>query len=356
MANFLTIALALATPLSSLAQERHETASSVLIDASSLSLEDAFESFKMRFQKKYASPKEESERFEIFKRNAANALEEETSGITKFSDLTDDEFSDRYLGFRQNRFHGEERRYWDGSCYACDRFPGVEEMAGEDSFDWTEKGAVTGVKTQNCGDCYAFGTTGDIEGSWFLAGNDLVTLSEEEIVDCCFEDMSILQCAGCAGGEPHEVFDWLIEKKSGHLSSESTYPYVVPKRQPHPGTCKRNTTASARISSWYWVSSSGEGEANMTTQLPKVGPFVIGIDATDAKMKAYTGGIAKPDCKENPVLDHAVLVVGYGTENGVDYWKIKNSWGTDWGESGYYRIVRGVNSCGLANDVVHSVV
>jgi hypothetical protein len=109
----------------------------------------------------------------------------------------------------------------------------------------------------------------------------------------------------------------------------------VPVKQPHPGTCQRsvltNSSFAARIRRWYWVSHGAGGETNITASLPKVGPVNIGIDATDAGMKSYTGGIAKPVCSATPKLDHAVLIVGYGTENGVDYWKIKNCWGTDWG-------------------------
>ena len=129
------------------------------------------------------------------------------------------------------------------------------------------------------------------------------------------------------------MFNWLITKEGGGIVSEQEYPYSVPVRQPHPGTCKRSvlTNSSARIRRWYWVSHGAAGEANITASLPKVGPVNIGIDATDAKMKSYTGGIAKPACSATPKLDHAVLIVGYGTENGVDYWKIKNCWGTDWG-------------------------
>eukprot|EP00937_MAST-01D_sp_MAST-1D-sp2_P003745 g3745.t1 len=328
----------------------------------------AFDAFKQRFGKSYASAQEEAQRFSIFADNAqqiAAAGDSGTLGVTKFSDLTAAEFSARYLGLRRPHPDDRQRRFWDGTCYACRRFPehgAWPAAAAADGFDWTTKGAVTGIKTQNCGDCYAFGSTGDIEGASFVAGNPLTPLSEEQIIDCCYEDQGLLQCAGCAGGEPHSVFDWLLEKEGGGICSESGYPYIVPKKQPHPAECQRAvlTNASfaggARIRGWYWVSQSAKGEANMTAQLPKVGPMVLGIDATGANMQQYKGGIAKPSCEKDPTLNHAVLVVGYGTEDGVDYWKIKNQWGEDWGEDGYYRIVRGSNACGLANDVVHSFV
>merc|ERR1711964_590240 len=97
------------------------------------------------------------------------------------------------------------------------------------------------------------------------------------------------------------------------------------------------------------------GEADILTQLPQVGPITIGINA--GHMQDYNKGVDNPFiCRSGEgALDHAVLVVGYGTDNGVDYWKIKNSWAADWGENGYYRIVRGENKCGVAMDAVHSV-
>merc|ERR1711918_74516 len=101
-------------------------------------------------------------------------------------------------------------------------------------------------------------------------------------------------------------------------------------------------------------------EAAMLEQLVKVGPYAISIDATDSNMQHYSSGVANPSGCKNGIdqnrLDHAVLLVGFGTEGGQDYWKIKNSWGADWGENGYYRVVRGENKCGLAEDAVHSVV
>jgi hypothetical protein len=333
----------------------------------------AFRRFKVDYRIEYPTVAEENARFKVFKENLRENLDKfssTTHGVTKFSDLTDDEFSRQFLGLRRSQSSWEKIRFWDGeSCPACSRYPEHRHLTLSDEIDWTVKGAVTSVKTQNCGDCYAFGSTGDIEGAWFLGGHDLQQLSEEQIIDCCYEDAGLLQCAGCSGGEPHSVFDWLLKYENGGICDETTYPYVV-KPPPHgtPSDCQRsviqNSTFSAKISGWYWVSKGGKedggvdsgGELNMTKALPKVGPFVIGIDAIGAKMKAYKGGIAEPDCKPNSTLNHAMLVVGYGTENGKDYWKIKNSWGVDWGEEGYYRVIRGKNACGLANDVVHSYV
>merc|ERR1719506_825780 len=116
---------------------------------------------------------------------------------------------------------------------------------------------------------------------WFLAGHPLTSLSEEQIVDCCFEDMSILDCAGCSGGEPGKVLDWLIGL--GGIDSEATYPYVVPKRQPHPADCRHdivsNSSFAAKVGGWHWVSHGAAEEGQIAAQLPKVGPIQIAIDA-----------------------------------------------------------------------------
>ena len=361
-----------------------------------------FAGFKRKFGKRYASPEEHGQRQAVFYANVAElrAMGDPTLGITEFTDMTDEEFAARWLGKVADARPPSAPRFYDGtSCPACKRFPELRNVtAAADAFDWTDHGAVTNVKTQNCGDCYAFSAAADIEGSYFLAGNALTpvnisqstfasferaaecisrrygpdshscafplhfhdrSMSVEQIDDCCFEDMSILDCAGCAGGEPHEVFTWLQTKVAG-MCSDAAYPYTVPKRQPHPSACQRGlitkADVTARVTGWYFVSQGAASESNITAALPKIGPVSIGMDALHAKMKQYTGGIAQPVCAKGSVLNHALLLVGYGTENGVDYWKVKNSWGTGWGEDGYYRVVRGKNACGIAEDVTHSEV
>jgi len=330
---------------------------------------DRWVAWKTANAKTYSSTVEESHRARVFQQNldAMRFSTEPTQGVNKFSDMTDAEFQQRYLRRTDPPAReGEVREQWDGSCYACNRFPELARFEGS-AFDWTSKGAVTDVKTQHCGDCYAFGATGDMEGVWFLAGNKLTPFSEEQIVDCCMADMGILDCAGCSGGNQEWVFDWIVKK--GGIDSETTYPYTV-KPKGTPGQCKENlltnSTFTGHIGGWYQVSGAAStypppkhpkkaNETNILVQLPRVGPITVGIDATSAKLKSYVGGVLDPaGCNGDINLDHAVLIVGFGTDGGKDYWKIKNSWGTDWGESGYFRIVRGENKCGLANDAVHS--
>eukprot|EP01059_Diplonema_ambulator_P035673 TRINITY_DN84_c4_g1_i1.p1 TRINITY_DN84_c4_g1~~TRINITY_DN84_c4_g1_i1.p1 ORF type:complete len:362 (+),score=134.68 TRINITY_DN84_c4_g1_i1:82-1086(+) len=308
-----------------------------------------FEAFKQQYKKAYKSAAEEEARFAAFKQSLARvaASGNPAHGVTKFSDLTPEEFKRLYLG--RPGMAEEGVKAWDGKCTACKRFP--EHMGLGDNttdFDWRTKGAVTGVKNQGqCGSCWTFGTTGDIEGTWFLAGNKLVSLSEQELVACDKTGGNL----GCDGGLQEKAFAYVIKK--GGLASEEQYPYT--SGIGIGGLCHTDKMypVSANISSWYQVSKSASGEMDMKTQLPKVGPITIGINA--GPMQDYKKGIDNPKICNPQSLDHAVLVVGYGVESGTQYWTIKNSWGTDWGEEGYYRIVMGENKCGLANDAVHSV-
>lgn len=160
--------------------------------------------------------------------------------------------------------------------------------------------------------------------------------------------------SGCNGGLQEDAFKYVI--KTGGLVAESEYRYT--SGNGNRGHCNKKKTKSseiaASISSWSKISSSAKGEAAIETALLKSGPITIGIDA--GPMQDYTSGIDNPsNCGSGRFdLDHAVLIVGFGEEEGKKYWTIKNSWNTDWGEDGYYRIVKGVNKCGLAMDAVHS--
>eukprot|EP01061_Rhynchopus_euleeides_P003243 TRINITY_DN124_c0_g1_i4.p2 TRINITY_DN124_c0_g1~~TRINITY_DN124_c0_g1_i4.p2 ORF type:complete len:352 (+),score=161.91 TRINITY_DN124_c0_g1_i4:58-1056(+) len=309
--------------------------------------EVSFKLYKQHFGKVYKDAAEEAHRFEAFKASLAYIAGSGSpaSGLTQFSDMTQAEFKSQYAN-RHTQKAGAAVRRWDGTCYSCKRFPELATKNFTD-FDWTTYGAVTTVKNQGmCGSCWSFGTTGDIEGTWFLAGNSLTPLSEQQLVSCDKVD------EGCNGGMQEDAFDWVI--KNHGIAAEAAYPYKSGTGIRH--TCEAGQTSVANITSWYQVSNAVAQEADIVAQLSKVGPVTIGIDATP--MQSYSSGIDNPkSCGHTAYsLDHAVLIVGYGSENGVDYWKIKNSWGTSWGEKGYYRIVRGENKCGVAMDVVHSVV
>jgi len=219
----------------------------------------------------------------------------------------------------------------------------VSEAPIPTNFDWTTKGAVTPIKNQEqCGSCWAFSTIGNIEGVWFLGGHKLTSLSEQEIVSCSTTDY------GCEGGWPFwALTDMLASPYNGRLDTEASYPYTSGDGE--NGVCNFQTNSvGATIKSYksYCTEETAAcSETQMQQLLVQYGPLSVCLDA--GPMQYYTGGIDNPtDCDPN-AIDHCVTMVGYGVDQGTAFWKIKNSWGTDWGESGYYRLIRGIGACGI---------
>lgn len=202
------------------------------------------------------------------------------------------------------------------------------------SIDWRKKGAVTGVKNQKqCGSCWAFAATGALEAQYFRKTGTLVSLSEQNLVDCT----SSYGNDGCNGGYPNNAFKYI---KDHGIDSEKSYPY-----QNRQNSCKFNPKKSAASSYGYGIIPKGN-EQKMIEALATVGPLSIAIDNSHHSFKFYSSGIYnEPHCNPNK-LEHAVLAVGYDK----DYYIIKNSWGTRWGENGYIRIARNRNNlCGVAS-------
>lgn len=200
-------------------------------------------------------------------------------------------------------------------------------------FDWVSKGAVNPVKDQGqCGSCWAFSTVCNLEGTGFVNGGKLVSLSEQMLVDCSDQ-------GGCGGGWPYEAMSWT---SYNGLASESAYPYTA-----RDGNCKSVTTI-VRNTGYQKISNT---EDQMAQALTQYGPLSICLDANG--IEYYGGGVLKnPSCTNR--INHAVNLVGYGTA-GVSYFKIRNSWGSGWGESGYVRMARGTCACGICNYVVTAV-
>jgi C1A family cysteine protease len=295
---------------------------------------DVWSSWKAMHNKVYAA-EEEAIRKVVFEANIAkarmmNAMKDGAEyGLSKFADLTEDEFKN-LLGFKADKEMFETQ-------VAAD-LP-LKDTPTE--WDWTTKGAVTPVKNQGmCGSCWAFSTTGDIEGAWFLSKGKLQSLSEQQLVSC--DDNGD---QGCNGGLPSNAFAWVI--KNGGLEAESSYPY-----EGVTDACKQDKSKDiVTISSWEKVSTN---EDQIAAYLAQNGPLSIGINA--ANLQLYMGGISDPFFCSPKKIDHGVLIVGYGEENGKKFWKIKNSWGEGWGEKGYFRIIRGKGKCGLNTMVTHSKV
>lgn len=287
-----------------------------------------FKTFMKRFNKSYESLEEQNYRFKVFCKNMElieklQQHEQGTAiyGATIFADLTELEFRKHYVNPAWNLANRP-------SIWA--KIP-VSPLPK--SFDWRDHGAVTPVKNQGmCGSCWAFSVTGNIEGQWAINKGHLYELSEQELVDCDKLD------DGCNGGMPTNAYKEII--RLGGLEDESDYPY-----EGHDEKCafsKREVEVFINGS----VSISKD-EEEMAAWLVHNGPISIGINAN--AMMWYMGGVSHPwkilCSHEN--LDHGVLIVGFGNDGDKPYWIIKNSWGTSWGEDGYYRVYRGDGTCGL---------
>jgi len=306
-----------------------------LTQAEEVFYENEWEDWKAMYNKVY-SAEEDIKRQSIFMENKIRVAfynERDTHATyehNEFMDLTAEEFKARFLGFAHNDKALEN--------VAED----IDTTSMPTSVDWTDKGYVTPVKNQGqCGSCWAFSTTGNIEGQHFKKTGKLVSLSEQQLVDCDRK-----QDQGCNGGLPSNAFQYI---EGTGLESESDYPY-----RGVDGTCQYSKSkVAATVSGWKKISTN---ETQIAAQVAAVGPLSIGINA--GPMQFYAGGVSCPwKILCNPKqLDHGVLIVGYGTENGKDYWKIKNSWGSGWGEKGYYRICRGKGACGLNNMVTTAEV
>ena len=308
-----------------------------------------FQSFVQKFEKIYGA-EEFGRRYSIFKDNLAhiNELNSHNDGavyeVTKFADLTPEEFKRVYRSPRS--YTGEELRAAMGSASAVEASSVSSAQDIPDTVDWVTKGAVTPVKNQGqCGSCWAFSATGNIEGQWFLKKGQLVSLSEQNLVDCDKVDH------GCEGGLPQNAYEFIYQQNG--IDTEASYPYMG-----IDSSCKFNPNTIGATVQQNWTMLQKD-ETVMATWLASNGPISIGINAEN--LQFYSGGISDPLFCSAEKLDHGVLIVGYGTGKNwlgkeVPYWLIKNSWGENWGEKGYFRIIRGKNKCGVAENATSSIV
>jgi len=340
------------------------------------SASDLFEQFYEKFNKTYQGL-EKKARFQIFRQNLEhiqkmnkNSKHAKFSPMTKFADMSKEEFRSQYL---LNK-HSSRGLAWSCSQYGAVEPPVFTEedvKALPDAWDWRttggkdNSGVVTPVKNQgDCGSCWTFSTTGNIEGLWALKGNPLTSFSEQQIVDCshacCNMPGEGQVCnQGCNGGFMwsafYDIMSW------GGLETEAEYPY-----QGYDGTCGMNSSLfQAPIINYTCISSvtAPANEEQMRAYIYQNGPVSIALDA--GLLQWYFGGIIDPffpniECDPTS-LDHGILIVGWGQERNwigemTPYWLVKNSWGADWGDSGYFLIARNDNICGIAEAVSSAVM
>merc|ERR1712232_1254361 len=290
--------------------------------------------FKNDFGKWYNGVDEEQKRFEIFKDNVDLILDSNskglsyTLGVNQFADLTADEFTATYMGLKKPTAPYGELPYLGRH--------NASRMTLPASVDWTSNGAVTPVKNQGqCGSCWSFSTTGALEGAWEIATSNLVSLSEQQFVDCDKVD------DGCGGGLMDHAFAY-AEKNA--ICTEDSYPYHAKR-----GTCKK-TSCTVGIPQGGVTGFKDVSKDSMQSLMEAVAqqPVSIAIEADKSVFQLYKSGVLSGQCGSK--LDHGVLAVGYGTLSGKDYWKVKNSWGASWGMNGYVLIARGkpgAGECGL---------
>jgi len=299
-----------------------------------------FSKFVKTFGKAYMTH-EFFDRYEIFKSNLdlierhnAQAGVTSTMGVNQFTDMTSAEFKAKMNGFKPSR---------SGKVMPIESI-----SAAPASLDWREKGAVTAVKDQGqCGSCWSFSTTGSVEGAWFLAKNNLTSLSEQQLMDCSQKEGN----QSCEGGLMDDAFQFIIDNKG--ICSEASYPYKAVDEK-----CQTTCTPVATISSFADVAFDEKNPNDDTALMAAVqkGPVSIAIEADQPIFQMYTGGvISGPSCGTQ--LDHGVLLVGYGTDAKLgDYWIVKNSWNAQWGEKGYVRLARGQNECGMNSAASQPIV
>jgi C1A family cysteine protease len=296
-----------------------------------------FSMFQERFSKRYQSFEETESRFNIFRSNLRNIIlhnldhtQNFTMGINQFTDLTPQEFKDQYVGGLRAEV----------GSYGCKSFSSGASGAPS-SIDWRQKGAVTSVKDQGqCGSCWTFSSTGAVEGAWAIAKGQLVDLAEQELVDCATG--IAYGSRGCSGGQMEGAFKFIIENGQCALSA---YPYTA-----KDGSCQK-CSAVAHISSCSDVKPNDQISLKAAVAQQ---PVSVAISADTRLFQSYSSGvITSSSCYTS--LDHGVLIVGYGTENGQDYWEVKNSWSSSWGMDGYVKIARSSSTndagiCGIAMD------
>ena len=297
-----------------------------------------FQKFITKYHKKYSSMQEYLARFQVFSLNFKETLnsgpKSYLAGITKFSDLTKEEFAKKYLN---SDFPAMD--YLDQNRASINYL-----KAAPDSWDWREKGVIAPARNQGaCQASYAISTIVNLESIYAINKGILIPFSIQYLIDCDPNS------AGCSGGFIDSTFAWIIEN-GGHLIAEADYPYKGNK-----GTCNEDPTKYVDMTV-TGVTKVSTDEEEIKEVLYNTGALCAALNATP--LQTYSGGIIDLTSSQcNPSgINHVVNLVGYGNSNGLDYWIATNSWGSSWGERGYFRIARGKGTCGINSYVLTGTV
>jgi len=308
--------------------------------SANLLLDSEWENFKVAHNKQFGSIQEHDARRAIFAENLKlinrhNAeyeagLHTFTVGVNQYADKTNAEFVREFNGFQMSSAENKHQHQHSG-------------VGLPKSVDWRKEGYVTPVKNQaQCGSCWAFAAVATMEGANFKKTGNLVSLSEQNLVDCVTKDY------GCNGGLPADGVEYVIKNKG--IDTEKSYPYTA-----RDGRCSYSKNAIGATMSKVVAIKSGS-EASLQSALATEGPVAVGIDASHFSFQFYSSGVYNERRCSTQQLDHGVTAVGYGTEDGKDYWLVKNSWGKSWGEQGYIKMARNNNNmCGIATMAIYAV-
>ncbi|XP_057505709.1 pro-cathepsin H-like [Actinidia eriantha] len=300
----------------------------------------SFARFAHRYGKRYETTEKTKLRFAIFSENLKLIRSHNKKGLSytlavnHFADWTWEEFRRHRLGAAQN-------------CSATTKGNHkLTEEALPEMKDWRVSGIVSPVKDQGpCGSCWTFSTTGALEAAYKQAFGKGISLSEQQLVDCA----GAFNNFGCSGGLPSQAFEYI--KYNGGLDTEEAYPYTAQN-----GACKFSSeNVGVQVLESVNITLGAEDELQHAVAV--VRPVSVAFEVVNG-FRFYKDGVYTSDtCGKTPMdVNHAVLAVGYGVENGVPYWLIKNSWGGAWGDSGYFKMELGKNMCGVATCASYPVV
>ncbi|CAF0935773.1 unnamed protein product [Adineta ricciae] len=311
-------------------------------------LDEPWTLFKRTYERQYSTSEEEINRRSIWEANLAmirnHNLEADlgihtyTLKMNKFGDMTNEEINRQMNGLDMSL-----KNKMDVDHHT---FRAPANVAIPSAVDWRTKGYVTPVKDQGqCGSCWAFSATGSLEGQHFAKTQQLVSLSEQNLVDCSGSQGNM----GCHGGLMDYAFQYI--KVNNGIDTETSYPYEA-----RDDTCRfRTKDVGATDTGFFDIPSRDENA--LQSAIATVGPISVAIDASQSSFHFYHSGVYNEPACSSYQLDHGVLAVGYDSQSGSDYYIVKNSWGTSWGSDGYIWMSRNKsNQCGIATMASYPLV